>query len=131
MMTYGGVFVFTVPDFVLPEMPWFTSALSRAEQNNINFGFGLVTCLTVEDVILSKLFSFKNDQSRFNDLDDLKSIFLAKRPLDLAYLSGQMQRLNLVIPKPIRGMAPEALYLGSRKPRRAFANNLKFMSNNY
>lgn len=102
-------------DFILPEIPWFEGALIRAEQNNIDFGFGKVPCLTVEDVILSKFFSLKNDQTRFNDLDDLKSIFLAKRSLDLAYLSGQMQRLGLVVPKPIEEMAPKILKLASRR----------------
>ena len=102
-------------DFILPEMPWFESALMRAEQNRIDFGFGKVASLTVEDVILSKFFSLKNDQTRFNDLDDLKSILLTQHPLDLAYLSGQMQRLDLVVPKPIEEMVPKALRLVSRR----------------
>lgn len=102
-------------DFILPAMPWFKSALMRAEQNNIDFGFGKVASLTVEDVIVSKIFSLKNDRTRFNDLDDLKSIFLAHHPLDLAYLSGQMQRLDLVPPQPIEEMIPKALRLVSRR----------------
>lgn len=105
-------------DLILPAMPWFENALTRAGQNRVDFGFGRLPCLTVEDVIVSKLFSLKNDQSRFNDLDDLKSIFLANLPLDLAYLSGQMQRLGLVVPKPIKEIAPKVLDLISRKPNR-------------
>lgn len=101
-------------DFILPEMPWFANALNRAEQNNIDFGFGKVPCLTVEDVIISKLFSYKNDRSRFNDLDDLKSIFLAKHPLDLAYLAGQMSSLSLNIPEPVQDLAPGVLRLVSK-----------------
>lgn len=102
-------------DFILPEMPWFGAALCRAEQNNIDFGIGKVACMTVEDVIVAKFFSYKNDQSRFNDLDDLKSIFLAKRPLDLAYLSGQMQRLGLTVPKPLTAIVPQVLNIVSKK----------------
>lgn len=102
-------------DFILPEMPWFESALARAERNNIDFGFGKVACLTVEDVILSKFYSWKNDQTRFNDLDDLKSIFSANHPLDLAYLAGQMQRLALTVPQPIKKMVPNVLNLVSRR----------------
>lgn len=102
-------------DFILPEVPWFENALIRSEQNNIDFGFGKVACLTVEDVIVAKFYSFQNDQTRFNDLDDLKSIFLAGRHLNLAYLSGQMNRLGLVVPKLIKEMAPTALYLASKK----------------
>ncbi len=101
-------------DFILPQMPWFESALQRAESNPIDFGFGRVPCLTVEDVIIAKFYSLGNDSSRFNDLDDLKSIFLAGRPLDLAYLTGQMQKLNLKVPQPIKKMAPKALNLISR-----------------
>lgn len=102
-------------DFILPEMPWFANALNRAEQNNIDFGFGKLPCLTIEDLIISKLFSFKNDKSRFNDLDDLKSVFLAKHPLDLAYLSGQMSNLGLVIPELVQDLAPGVLKLVSNR----------------
>ncbi|MBI2342838.1 MAG: hypothetical protein HYV02_00645 [Deltaproteobacteria bacterium] len=102
-------------DFILPDMPWFACGLSRAEQNNVDFGFGKLPCLTVEDLILSKLFLFANDKTRFNDLDDLQSIFLAEQPLDLAYLSGQMRRLCLDIPVPIHEMAPSVLKLVSKK----------------
>lgn len=105
-------------DFILPAMPWFQSALKRAEQNKIDFGFGKVPSLTVEDVILSKFFSLKNDASRFNDLDDLKSIFLACHPLDLGYLAGEMQKLALSVPPPIGEMAPTALRLVSKKRKR-------------
>lgn len=102
-------------DFILPDMPWFTNALTRAEQNNIDFGFGKIPCLTVEDLIIAKLFSLKNDQTRFADLDDLKSIFLSQRPLDLDYMSGQIQRLGLVVPPPLKEVAPKSIQLVSRK----------------
>ena len=96
-------------DFILPAMPWFEPALTRAEQNNIDFGFDKVPCLTVEDLIVAKFFALKNDQTRFNDLDDLKSIFLAGHELDLPYLSGQMRKFELTVPKPLKNMAPKAL----------------------
>ena len=48
-------------------------------------------------------------------MDDLKSIFLANRPLDLRYLSGQMQKLALVVPKPIQEFTPKALNLVFKK----------------
>lgn len=105
-------------DFILPAMPWFQQALDRAEHNTIDFGFGKLPCLTVEDVILSKFFSLKNDPSRFNDLDDLKSIFVANHPLDLAYLAGEMQRLSLSVPALLKDMAPKALHLVSKKKKK-------------
>lgn len=109
-------------DFILPTIPWFQHALERSEHNMIDFGFGKIPCLTVEDVILSKFFSLKNDSSRFNDLDDLKSIFLAHHSLDLGYLAGEMQRLDLTVPPPIRDMAPKALDLVSKKRKRIGAS---------
>lgn len=102
-------------DFILPEIPWSESALVRAEQNKIDFGFDKIPCLTVEDVIIAKFYSYKNDQSRFNDLDDLKSIFSAGHSLDLAYLSGQMQRLGLKVPKLLQKMVPRELGIISKK----------------
>lgn len=102
-------------DFILPAMPWFQGAMERAQQNKFDFGFGKIPSLTVEDLILAKFFSLKNDSNRFNDLDDLQSIFLANHPLDLGYLAGQMQRLHLVVPPLIREMAPKALHLASKK----------------
>lgn len=104
-------------DFILPEMPWFESALDRAEQNRINFGFGPVPSLTVEDLMIAKFFSLKNDARRFNDLDDLKSIFEAGHNLDLAYLCGQMRKLNLVVPKELKTFSPKSLYLVSRRAK--------------
>lgn len=102
-------------DFILPAVPWFQTALERAEQNKIDFGFGKIPCLTVEDVILSKIFSLKNDPRRFNDLDDLKSIFLANRPLDLGYLAEKMRKLDLAIPELLQEIAPKGLHLVSKK----------------
>lgn len=96
-------------DFLLPRFPWFQKALERAQSNLVDFGFGKIPCLTAEDVILSKLFSLKNNAQRFQDLDDLKSIFEAKRDLNLSYLSGEMKALKLPLPKEIQNLAPTTL----------------------
>lgn len=96
-------------DFILPAMPWFDSALDRAEKNPIDFGCGPVPCITVEDMILAKLLSHKNKSDRFKDLDDLQSIFKANHNLELSYLYGQMQKLQLKVPDPIKGLAPRVL----------------------
>ena len=104
-------------DFILPEMPWFDSALNRAEVNLIDYGFGALPCLTVEDIIIAKFFSFQNNPQRFNDLDDLQSIFNAKHALDLPYLCGQMQKLKIVVPDLIKNIAPHALVLNAKNIR--------------
>lgn len=102
-------------DFILPSMPWFESALQRAELNRIDFGLSQkIPSLTVEDVIVSKLFALKNRPQRFSDLDDLQSIFAAKHDLDLPYILDVMMKLELMIPKELKGEAPKVL--GQVKP---------------
>jgi hypothetical protein len=105
-------------DFILPSIPWFDNALTRAEINRIDFGFGPIPFLTIEDLILSKFYAANNDSRRFTDLDDLKSIFEAKHELDIAYLAGQMQKLKFPVPKGIEDLAPPALRIISRRIRR-------------
>jgi len=108
-------------DFILPAIPWFDSALDRAELNKINFSFGTIPCLTVEDLILSKFYAVNNDSRRFTDLDDLKSIFEVKHELDLGYLSGQMQKLKFPVPRGIEDLAPDALRIISKRIRRKWS----------
>ena len=73
------------------------------------------SCLNVEDVIIAKLYSVNNDATRFKDLDDLQSIFLAEHELDLDYLCGQMQKLHLKVPRQIKDIAPRVLGVISKK----------------
>lgn len=105
-------------DFILPEMPWFEEAIERARFNKIDFGFGPLPCLTKEDVIISKLYSLRNDRSRFNDMDDLKSIFQAGLDIDIPYICGQMQKLQLSVPDDLKNIAPKPLLLTSKRVKR-------------
>lgn len=105
-------------DFIMPEMPWFKNAMDRAQENKIDFGFDKIPSMTVEDIIISKLYALYNDSSRFNDLDDLKSIFGAGHDLDLSYISGQMLKLKLAIPLSLKDFAPSALLKVSKLVRR-------------
>lgn len=102
-------------DFILPQMPWFEEALERAQSNEIDFGFGPVPSLTVEDVIVSKLLAVKNNVTRFKDLDDLQSIFQAEHDLDLAYLYAQMKKIDVGIPKQIKHLVPKVILAAGRK----------------
>lgn len=97
-------------DFILPEMPWFEKALERAQHNQIDFGIGfLVPALTVEDVIIAKLYALKNRPNRFQDLDDLQSIFAANSDLNLAYIINAMKESDLKIPTELAPFSPMAL----------------------
>lgn len=112
-------------DFILPNMPWFEEAIKRAKFNEIDFGFGPIACLTKEDVIISKLYSLQNDQSRFNDMDDLKSIFQAGHDIDIPYICGQMQRLKLSVPVGIKDFTPKPILLTAKRVRRMGKNDLQ------
>ena len=96
-------------DFILPDMPWFTNALENAEKQLVDFGFGPIPTLTVEDLIIAKV-----SAARPKDIDDLLSIFGHKNEIDLAYLTGEFSRLGLKLPRDVRAHAPKALRVASR-----------------
>lgn len=96
-------------DFLLPPMPWFLEALDRAQHNQIDFGFGEIPCITPEDFILSKLYSYENQKTRFMDLDDLQSVFKKNTDLDLLYLKTRMMNLGFKIPQLLNDSTPAEL----------------------
>ncbi|MFN8392998.1 MAG: nucleotidyl transferase AbiEii/AbiGii toxin family protein [Bdellovibrionota bacterium] len=95
-------------DFILPTVPWVASALLRAVANQVDFGFGKVPTLTIEDVIVAKLYARKGNY-RPKDEDDLLSIFAANHQFDFDYLNAQMAKFGLPLPKTIRDKAPPIL----------------------
>lgn len=96
-------------DFLLPTLPWVENAVLRAQDNLIDFGFKKLPTLTPEDLITAKAFALSSNQDRFQDMDDIQSIFAAKNALDIAYLVSEFQRLKLSLPKQLITKAPEAL----------------------
>ncbi len=106
-------------DFLLPAIPWVRDAVQRAQANEVDFGFGPVPTLTLEDVILSKLYALMSARLRAKDLDDLQSIFEADPELDLPYLAGQMRRFDIVIPPAAEPFLPGVLLRLSCEIRRA------------
>jgi len=94
-------------DILLPTMPWVESALERAQANEVDFGFGPVPALTLEDAVLSKLHALK--RLRAKDLDDLQSIFEAQKEIDIAYLAGQIRRFAVEIPRQAEPFLPDWL----------------------
>lgn len=104
----GGV------DILLPAIPWVENAVQRAQDNKVDFGFGPVPALTLEDVILSKLWALTSAQLRAKDLDDLQSIFEGGHDPDLAYLAGEMRRLELTVPRKAEPFLPDIILKVSR-----------------
>lgn len=105
-------------DFILPDMPWFYSALERAQTNLRDFGFGDIPCLSAEDIIISKFYSLSNDSSRTDDLSDLRSIFKTRQELDMVYISNQMRKMKILLPKAFSKEAPPILRKADKEIRR-------------
>lgn len=93
-------------DILLPSLPWLAQAVRRAQHNRINLGFAVVPVITPEDLIVAKCYSLNNSPDRFQDLDDIKEIFLSVKDLDLDYLRRSLDELDLAIPDPVRKFAP-------------------------
>lgn len=100
-------------DILLPAIPWVTDAVQRAQANVVDFGFGPVPALTIEDIILAKLYALGSAQLRAKDLDDLQSIFDSGQQVDLPYLAGQMRRFAIVIPRAARPFLPKFILQSS------------------
>ncbi len=96
-------------DILLPEIPWVTSAVNRAQANRIDLGFDMVPVITPEDLIVAKCFAYRNSPDRFQDLDDLKELLSHVKDLDVDYLRRQMEAFSLEIPAPVRKFAPPSI----------------------
>lgn len=86
-------------DLLLPAIPWVAEAVRRAQANHVDFGFGPLPTLVLEDVIVAKFYALRANPPRAKDLDDLQSIFAAGHDLDTAYVAGQIRRLTITVPK--------------------------------
>lgn len=96
-------------DLILSNIKWSEGVMERAQANKINFGFGHIPCLTVEDILIAKFYSFENNKTRFKDLDDIQSIFQADNDLDFDYTLGRLHELNLWIPEELKKSTPKEL----------------------
>lgn len=96
-------------DLILSNIKWSEGVMERAQANKVDFGFGPIPCLTVEDILIAKFYSFANNNTRFKDLDDIQSIFEADNDLDYNYILGRLHELNLWIPKEVEQSTPEEL----------------------
>jgi predicted nucleotidyltransferase len=88
-------------DFLLMSLPWVSEAIARANYNKLSLLNLEVPCLTIEDMIISKLYAIRN-KNRFKDLDDLEEFLTNDNKIDNSYLAGRMLRYQLPIPTDIR-----------------------------
>ena len=96
-------------DLILPAMPWVPDAVRRAQMNTVDFGFGPVPALTLEDLLLSKLWALGAARVRPKDLDDLQSIFDAGHNIDIPFLSAQMRSFDMTIPRAAEPFLPDII----------------------
>lgn len=104
-------------DILLPRLPWTGQAIKRAEDHLVDFGFGPIPVLRLEDVIVSKLYALQASDLRAKDMDDLQSIYAGNPEPDIAYISGQIGEVGLklspmamrLIPHPLKKMCREAM----------------------
>jgi hypothetical protein len=96
-------------DFILPKIPWAKDAIERAQHNCIDFGFAKIPTMTVEDLIVAKLYAMSPGKQREKDVDDVRSIFSAGHQMDLAYLRGKIKEHSLWIPPALKEDLPKVL----------------------
>jgi hypothetical protein len=96
-------------DILLPTLPWVKDAILRSKNNIIDFGICSTPTITVEDLIISKLYAHSLSSTREKDIDDLRSIFEAKHELELDYLVAKMKEHKLMMPKSLKESAPKIL----------------------
>lgn len=109
-------------DFLLPALPWVEKAVERAKVHFIDFGFAKVPALTVEDVIISKLYSFRMRGDRYKDLDDIQSIFKKGHKLDWAYIGSALKEHGIFFPDRFEELLPVEVHRVSRKLRKKNKN---------
>lgn len=90
---------YTGVDFFLPVLPWVNEAVTRAQANMLDFGFALLPTVTVEDLLIAKLFALQGSAERAIDLDDIQSILRSKLELDWVYLKEKISKFKLKVPK--------------------------------
>lgn len=111
-------------DILLPALPWAGDAVLRAQDNQIEFGFGAVPTLTLEDMILAKLHALSAGIPRPKDLDDLQSIYTTNgEDVDTVYLAAQMRRFALVVPASAKPFLPAGLLTLARDIQRQIRRN--------
>ncbi len=96
-------------DFLLPSFPWVETAVLRAQDHLIDFGFAKIPTVTLEDLIIAKAFALDVEPNRFQDLDDIKSILLSDNEVDFSYVVSQCERLDLAFPSALESFLPAAL----------------------
>lgn len=96
-------------DLILPNLPWVEKAIRNGKNHIVDYGFAKIPVITVEDLIIAKIFALNIEPSRFQDLDDLKSIFLSSVVLDSTYIREAMYVYSIEVPKVLEKIWSKAI----------------------
>lgn len=101
----GGKFVGI--DFLLPVFPWIEKAVSRAQENLLDYGFGKIPTITIEDLLIAKINAISSPSQRAVDIDDIKSIFEEQKIIDAQYIISQTSNIGIEIPDWVKDLLSE------------------------
>lgn len=96
-------------DIILPNLPWVEKAINNGKNHIIDYGFARIPVITVEDLIIAKIFALNIEPNRFQDLDDLKSIFLSSVLVNLPYVKSAIVNHEIEVPKILWEFCPALL----------------------
>ena len=85
-------------DICLPSAAWVPDAVKNAQNNMVDFGFGEVPLVRVEDLILGKMISLSSAHPRDHDVDDIQTILNKQKNFDFLYLANRIKELNIGFP---------------------------------
>lgn len=96
-------------DILLPNLPWVPNAVIRGAYHIVDFKFASIPTITIEDLVVAKLYALSIEANRFQDLDDLKSIFKENKKMDFLYLSKKMVQHQLKVPDILKEYVPKCI----------------------
>jgi hypothetical protein len=82
-------------DLLLPNLPWVRDAVSRAQDNLIDYGFAKLATIRPEDLLISKAYALSIDPARPDDRGDIKEILSNDVIDEPDYMHEALERLNL------------------------------------
>ncbi len=88
-------------DFLLPVLPWIRESVTRAQKNDLDYGFARVPTITPEDLIIAKMYAYQGNPDRSTDLDDILSLARDGITLDRAYLADRIRSYSLLPAKNV------------------------------
>ncbi|MCB0330876.1 MAG: hypothetical protein KDD70_14495 [Bdellovibrionales bacterium] len=95
--------------FYVPSLPWVSKGVRRGQGTPHLIDGVEIPAIAVDDLIVAKFHSLTLNPKSKVDLDDLESIFKSETPIEIPYVMGELNMLELTIPKALEGAIPEEL----------------------